>query len=290
GGSAGCGGERNVPGGRRHPGAPAGLRRHADHGGGGLGPAEGPRGVHSRAEAHRGTRCEPDRHGGFLRAQRKRGADRRGAVPVSARAADRHQGRLHALRAGQVDGERASKAPPRRLRGKPPAAAAGHHRPVAASPHRPRHPRRGPGGHRGRPAARGKDPPRGAVGGDGGADRGRAARGAHRHGAEPLQRGGPRMGGRAGQLRARGDRLHPLVPAGGRQAGGRGWSACRGGAPARRGRVAGGAGLAAAALRGDAAHPGHLQGRAPGRERRRRRGGAGGRRVPPHRRGRGRRL
>jgi aryl-alcohol dehydrogenase-like predicted oxidoreductase len=79
---------------------------------------------------------------------------------------------------------------------------------------------------------------------------------ADRHGAEPLQPRGPRRGGGARPLRARGDRVHPVVPAARGEAGRPGGGAARDRRAAGRDAGAGGARVAAGALAGDAADPG----------------------------------
>ena len=83
------------------------------------------------------------------------------------------------------------------------------------------------------------------------------------HRAEPLQPRQPQRRGRPGLLRGGGHRLHPVVPA-------RDRCAVQGGRPARRCRqaprrdaVPARARLAAAAVAGDAADPGHLERRPP---------------------------
>ena len=116
-----------------------------------------------------------------------------------------------------ADGRAGGAAP--RLRAQPRAAAPGAHRRVPAARRRFHGPVRGVPRDAGQPAARGQDPGDRRLQRHRGPARAGSGPDDDRLGAEPLQRRRPRLRRRAGDLRARGPRLHPLVPARRRQAG-----------------------------------------------------------------------
>jgi hypothetical protein len=245
---------------RRHDhGQPAWLRRHAADRQGRLGTAERPGRGDPCTQASGRRRGQPDRHGGLVRTVRRRAVDLRGAAPVPRRPGDRHQGRSdprrpRRLAAGRTPGV---SAPAMRVVVAPPRARTD--RAVPAAPDRPQGPGRRVRRRAQAAAGGGKDPPHRALG----SHHHRARRGSSdrrdRVGPEPLQPRQPQGRGPARPLRGAGDRVHPVVPAGHRPTG-------RFRRPARHDRPGGrrepvpaGAGMAVAALAGDAPDPRHVQ-------------------------------
>ncbi|CAA9427944.1 MAG: Putative oxidoreductase, partial [uncultured Rubrobacteraceae bacterium] len=277
---AGRGGGRDIRTRWRPARQPSGLRRHAHYRRRHLGGAGRSRGGPRRTQAGGRARHKPHRHrrllwpGGL-------GAPYRGdAPPVPRWAGYRYQGRSAAGRAGAVAARRQARAPARGVRGELEAAEAGSHRPLSAAPHRPAGSRRGVARDPGRVARRGEDPARRSIGGGRRGDPAGAGDRADSLGPEPLQPHGSRLRRRARLLRARGDRLYPLVPPGHRGPRPPRRPARRDRRPLRCDLRPDRVSLASVALPGDAPHPGYLLGRAPGGKRRRciprtGRGGAG---------------
>ncbi len=156
------------------------------------------------------------RHRRFLRPQRLRRADPRGAAPLR-KDSRRDQRRADAHRPESMDSRRPAGISDPAGPYEPPPAGRRDDRPVAIAPHRFQ--------GAARRAVRGDqvadldegDPPRRPERSLGRGDRGREPLLQGRDGAEPLQPRRPRQRGRAGLLREARHRLHPLVPARGRR-------------------------------------------------------------------------
>ena len=159
------------------------------------------------------ARGQPDRHRRLLRARGEREADRRGTAPLPRRPGDRHQGRL--LRDGPGSGARDGR--PEHLR----EACEGclrrlqrrAHRPLPAPRARPQGALRGVDRRAGRAPGRGQDPPHRRL------QRRRSSSSSRRAASSTVVSVQNRynLADRAAEpcsrLRARGHRLHPLVPA-----------------------------------------------------------------------------
>ena len=260
---------RRTPSGRRgrHDGdrrrarrQPPRLRGDAAHRAGRVGRARRSRRGGARAAPGRRARCHVHRHRRLLWPGGQRAADQARPAPVRRRHRDRHQGRADPARSGEVGAVRAPGAPAPPGRAEPGSPRRRAPRPLPAPPHRP-------AGPAGRPARRARHAAAGGQGRSHRAQRGldppaRGGPGDHadRLGAEPLQPGQP-----AGRVVGRPLRRGPAS----RSSRGSRWrraTLARPGGPLdgagarpRRQPVPAGAGLAAAPLAGDAAHPRHVE-------------------------------